>query len=71
MRRREFIAMATSAAFSWPPAARAQHRETIHRLAIVDPAFPVADLSEKSEVSSYRAFFKELRRLGYIEGQIS
>ena len=29
---------------------------------------PVTELTENSNLSYYRAFFDELRRLGYIEG---
>ena len=39
-----------------------------HRIAIVDPTLPIVEIAESGH-PFYRAFFKELRRLGYIEGQ--
>ncbi|HKM70970.1 MAG TPA: ABC transporter substrate-binding protein, partial [Stellaceae bacterium] len=39
-----------------------------HRIAIVVPAGPVADISETGP-AFWRAFFEELRRLGDVEGQ--
>jgi putative ABC transport system substrate-binding protein len=39
-----------------------------HRIAIVDPTLPIVEIVESGH-PFYRAFFKELRRLGYIEGQ--
>jgi hypothetical protein len=46
---------------------RAQQR--LYRLAIVDPALSAADLSEDKPCCTHLAFYKELRRLGYVEGQ--
>ena len=40
----------------------------MHRLAIVHPSNPVAELTETGN-RGYVAFFKELRQLGYVEGQ--
>ena len=40
----------------------------MRRLAIVNPSNPVAELTETGN-PRYVAFFKELRRLGYVEGQ--
>src|SRR3984893_18028013 len=66
MRRREFIAGMLLAAVPW--SARAQ-RATQHRIAIFHPAIPTTLLTEMGGGSAWRAFFGELRRLGYVEGQ--
>jgi putative tryptophan/tyrosine transport system substrate-binding protein len=68
MRRREFIALVVGAAAQLPLVAQAQKSQEIRRLAIVNPANPVAELTETGN-PRYVAFFKELRRLGYAEGQ--
>src|ERR1700681_3445735 len=67
MRRREFTAGVLLAAVPWP--ARAQQRTTRHRIAVFHPAIPTALLTETGGGSAWRAFFSELRRLGYIEGE--
>jgi putative ABC transport system substrate-binding protein len=67
MRRRKFITLLGGTA-GWPLAARAQQRVTPHRIAVVHPSRPVAMMSD-SGLEIFRTFFKELRRLGYIEGQ--
>jgi putative tryptophan/tyrosine transport system substrate-binding protein len=67
MRRREFVAGMLVAAV--PQLARSQQRPTQHRIAIFHPAIPVAFLTETGGGSAWRAFFGELRRLGYVEGQ--
>src|SRR3954469_13023493 len=67
MRRREFTAGLLLAAVPWP--ARAQQRATRPRIAIFHPAIPVSLLTETGGGSAWRAFFPELRRLGYIEGE--
>ncbi len=66
MTRRAFAAGGL-ALVSLPVVARAQTR--VYRIAIWDIALPVSDLTETSSVPQYRAFFAELRRLGFIEGQ--
>src|SRR3954463_11103397 len=38
-------------------------------MAIVSPAAKTADMTANSNTGYYRAFFQELIRLGYIEGQ--
>ncbi|MGB6999635.1 MAG: ABC transporter substrate-binding protein [Pseudolabrys sp.] len=69
LRRREFITLLGGAAAS-PVVARAQQlRAKAYRIAIVHPSVPVADIIESGGNPYYPAFFKELRRLGYVEGQ--
>src|SRR5262245_29487714 len=68
MRRREFIANLGGAA-AWPSAARGQQPAARHRIAIFHPAIPVTLLTETGGGSAWRAFFGELRRLGYVEGE--
>ena len=67
MRRREFITLVGGAA-AWPLAAHAQQAAKTHRIALVHPSVSIADMSESGGNSNYAALFKELRRLGYIEG---
>jgi putative ABC transport system substrate-binding protein len=68
VKRREFI-VALGGAAAWPLAARAQQPATRRRIAIFHPAIPVALLTETGGGSAWRAFFAELRRLGYVEGE--
>jgi putative ABC transport system substrate-binding protein len=51
-----------------PFAAQAQQSKTHRRIAIFHPAIPVALLTETGGGSAWRAFFGELRSLGYLEG---
>jgi putative ABC transport system substrate-binding protein len=67
MRRREFTAGVLMFAAMRP--SRAQQRATQRRIAIFHPAIPVALLTETGGGSAWRAFFGELRRLGYVEGE--
>jgi len=69
MQRRDFIALLGGAAATWPLAARAQRSATQHRIAIFHPAIPTTHITETGGGSAWRAFFSELRRLGYIEGE--
>ena len=67
MRRRAFI-MGLGGAAVWPLAAQAQQPAKSHRIAIVSGA-PVTDMNENTDVLSWRALFRQLRRLGFVEGQ--
>jgi len=67
MKRREFITLLLGgAAAAWPLLARAQ-QPAKHRIAVVTPSGAVADVSENPVWTG--ALFKELRRLGYVEGK--
>jgi len=68
VRRREFITLLGGAA-AWPLAARAQQAAKRQRIAIFHPAIPTTHLTETGGGSAWRAFFGELRRLGYVEGE--
>src|SRR5262245_29519728 len=67
MKRREFIAGLLVAAT--PRQARAQQPAKVHRIAIFSVALPIAEITETGSLSFYRAFFRELRRFGYVEGR--
>jgi putative ABC transport system substrate-binding protein len=67
MRRREFTAGVLLTAVPWP--VRAQQRATPPRIAIFHPAIPTTLLTETGGGTAWRAFFSELRRLGYVEGE--
>src|SRR5215475_5528822 len=69
MRRRELIAAMGAAAAAWPLTAMAQQPTTQRRIAIFHPAIPAILLTETGGGSAWRAFFSELRRLGYVEGE--
>jgi putative ABC transport system substrate-binding protein len=72
VRRREFIwlfGVASTASLAGLLAARAQQPRKEHRVAIVTPSDPLAELTEGGGNPHYEAFFGELRRLGYVEGQ--
>jgi putative ABC transport system substrate-binding protein len=66
MRRREFITSLGGAAAAWPLMARAQQPAKKHRIAVVTPS---ADLNKIQVVTGWSALFRELRRLGYVEGE--
>jgi putative ABC transport system substrate-binding protein len=55
-------------AFATLRSARAQQNGKVHRIAYVSPAAPAAQLTETGGFPVIRAIFKELRRLGYVEG---
>jgi ABC-type uncharacterized transport system substrate-binding protein len=65
MRRREFLGVLGSVAAAWPVVARAQQ---IKRLALVHSSEEPANMTSNGR-PSFRAFFEELSRLGYTEGQ--
>ena len=67
MQRRTFMALLGAAAATWPLRARAQPSGQ-HRIALFHPAIPTTLLTETGGGSAWRAFFGELRRLGYVEG---
>jgi putative ABC transport system substrate-binding protein len=67
MRRREFTAGMLLVVVPW--SAQAQRQVTKHRIAIFHPAIPTTLLTETGGGTAWRAFFSELRRLGYIEGE--
>jgi ABC-type uncharacterized transport system substrate-binding protein len=66
MKRRDVIAGLVVVAATGR--AQAQQTRKVYRLAIVDLSTPVAEMNEAGALS-YPAFFTELRRLGYVEGQ--
>jgi putative ABC transport system substrate-binding protein len=68
MQRREFITLFGGTAATWPLAVRAQQPAKMKRIAYVHPATKVSELSV-SGPPRYRAFFEEISRLGYVEGQ--
>jgi putative tryptophan/tyrosine transport system substrate-binding protein len=51
-----------------PLAAEAQPTGKVYRIAFVSPSSPVAIMTDHGP-AGYKAFFSELRRLGYVEGQ--
>jgi putative ABC transport system substrate-binding protein len=68
MRRRDFITLLAGTGATWPLAAHAQHPARMKRIAFVHPGMKVGEMS-LSGPAQYRAFFEELSRLGYVEGQ--
>jgi putative ABC transport system substrate-binding protein len=68
MRRREFMTLVGGAVAAWPLTALGK----TPRIAVVIAAFPVTVISETTADDPgglFPALFKELRRLGYVEGQ--
>ena len=68
MRRRELITFLGGAGVAWPLAARVQQPGKVYRLAILFQSAPV-DRVTGTRHRFWTAFFEELRRLGYSEGQ--
>ncbi len=73
MRRRDFIAGTAATAamgFAQPIWAETNARSTgVKRLAFFHHAWPPEQLTPRSDFRPYKAYFEELKRLGYIEGQ--
>jgi putative ABC transport system substrate-binding protein len=67
MRRRDFLTLA-SGATAWPVVARAQQPAKVMRIAMVSTSDRVTDMVSGFN-RSYRAFFNELSRLGFVEGK--
>ena len=66
--RRHFVSLLGGAiAATWPARVRAQHGK-LFRIAIVHASAPVAEMTDTGS-PRFIALFKELRRLGYVEGQ--
>ncbi len=72
MRRRDFLQFGSSAAVAWAMPALAQ-RGPVRRLAYVHPASPVSQLTPEGARAvgnrAVPAFFAELRRSGFVEGE--
>ena len=68
MRRRDLIALAAGAIALRPLATSAQPARP-HRIAIVTSVVPAYLISENSGDDASRLLFRELRRLGHIEGR--
>ena len=69
MRRRDFtIGLLLAGATAARAEERAQESAKPHRIAIVRPAGSIALISDTG-IHFYREFFKQLRRLGDVEGQ--
>jgi putative ABC transport system substrate-binding protein len=67
MRRRDFTAGVLLAAV--PRWAQAEQRATLRRIAVFHPAIPANLITETGGGTAWRAFFAELRRQGYVEGE--
>jgi putative ABC transport system substrate-binding protein len=67
MRRRDFISLLGATAAAWPLGVRAQQPDKVCRIAIASASSSVSDMSETHPV--WGPSFRELRRLGYVEGK--
>jgi putative ABC transport system substrate-binding protein len=67
LRRRDVLLLATGFVTGVSPVVRAQ--QGAKRLAVFDPSEANAVLRPETEQRYFRAFFDELRRLGYVENQ--
>jgi putative ABC transport system substrate-binding protein len=70
MKRREFIRLACGVSVLTATTSRAAWALEPHKtsLAILQPSRPVSELTENSPIKYWRGVFRELRQLGYIEG---
>jgi putative tryptophan/tyrosine transport system substrate-binding protein len=66
LNRRELLVLG-STAIAWPLAAFAQQKAKQHRIAVIAAVLPVFRITETEGGTPWRAFFGELRRLGYVE----
>src|SRR5918912_1185029 len=70
MRRRDLLAgLLLTSAMNGRLSAQAQQPGKVYRIAWVHPSNPVTVLTETGGLAHYRAFFQELRRRGYVEGE--
>jgi putative ABC transport system substrate-binding protein len=67
MKRRTFVA-GSAALLTMPSIVRAQTAKPTKRLAMIHPAGPVSVMTPNG-YPYYKAFFEELARQGYVEGQ--
>jgi len=65
MRRREFITLLASAAAAWPRAARAQQRDQLRRIGVLNS---LAETNPEGQTWD-TAFRKRLDELGWIDGR--
>jgi putative ABC transport system substrate-binding protein len=65
MRRRDFIVMAGSATATWPFATRAQQRERLPRVGVLEP---IAKETPSAQ-SRYTAFLQAFEQLGWVDGR--
>src|SRR5215831_18572462 len=64
MRRRDFITLLGGAAAAWPLTARAQQVSSVLRIGYLSPGS-----ASPGPLNYYDEFRRELRELGYVEGQ--
>jgi putative ABC transport system substrate-binding protein len=65
MKRREFITLLSCAAAAWPLAARAQQRERLRRVVVLEPIAK----DTPSAQARYTAFLQAFERLGWMDGR--
>jgi putative ABC transport system substrate-binding protein len=69
MRRREFLSLFGGLSATIIISEAARGGEALKRVALVSVAAPVTQMHEGSTIVSFKTFFEELRRLGYVEGK--